>query len=549
MRTSTKITVAVVAVSLLLGGTAACGTGGSSAGDSVSITIRGCTPQVPLIASNTNEVCGGNVLSATEALLVHYNPDNAAPELDIAASIKTDDAINWTVTLKKGYMFQDGTEVKAYNFVDAWNWGAYGPNAQTNSSFFEAIKGFDDLQCAEDDPDCNVPPAAEKMSGLAVVDDYTFTIETVEPTSNLMVRLGYTVFAPQPDAFFSDISVGKTAFAALPITAGPYQIVENNETQIVLEKFADYSGKFPGSVGRVTFKVYNDLNAAYIDVVANNLDLTDQIPSDQLVGDVWKSDLISADGKTPRWGVKDTGVFQALTFAPAKADPQLANLKLRQAMTMAVDRDQVVEAIFNNARVPATGWVSPVVDGYKPGACPDCVFDPVKAKKLYDEAGGYQGTLNIWSNGDGAHGIWIEAVCNQLKNNLGLDCVAATTPDFKTLRDKIQARELDGLMRAGWQMDYPSIENFLAPLYQTGAASNDSDYANPEFDSLLKKAAAATTTKEANRYYQQAEALLGKDLPTMPLWYQQSQFGFSDKIKSVKMTPFSTFDLGSIVLK
>ena len=485
-------------------------------------------------------------MDASEAKLVHYNPDTAAPELDIASSITTDDAIHWNIKLKQGYMFQDGTEVKAHNFVDAWNWGAYGPNGQLNSSFFEAIKGFEEVQCT--DAECNATPAAEKMSGLAIVDDYNFTIETVEPTSNLMVRLGYTVFTPQPDAFFADTSAGKATFAKLPISAGPYQIVENNEKQIVLEKFAGYSGKYPGSVGKVTFVVYNELAAAYADVVANNLDLTSQIPSDFLVGDVWKKDLVKQDGKTERWGTKDTGIFQAMTFAPAKADPQMAKLELRRAISMAIDRELIVSTVFNNARVPATGWVSPVVDGYKPNACPDCKFDPEKAKKLYEEAGGYQGTLNLWSNGDGAHGVWIEAVCNQLKNNLGLDCVAATTPDFKTLRQKINARELDGMMRAGWQMDYPSIENFLAPLYQTGAASNDSDYSSQEFDSLLRQAAAATTTKDANRLYQQAEQLLGKDMPTVPLWYQQSQFGFSERIKSIKMTPFSTFDLSSIVL-
>jgi len=211
-------------------------------------------------------------------------------------------------------------------------------------------------------------------------------------------------------------------------------------------------------------------------------------------------------------------------------------------------RAAVTSTIFNNARTPATGWVSPVVDGYKAGQCTWCVFDAAKAKQLYDAAGGYKGTLTIWVNGDGGHDAWADAVCNQLKNNLGVDCARQDTPDFATLRTKIQNRELKGLYRGGWQMDYPSIENFLAPIYATGASSNDSDYANPQFDSLLKQAAAATDGATANSLYQQAEALLNTDMPTMPLWYQQSQFGFSTKIKSIKMTPFSTFDLSSVVL-
>jgi oligopeptide transport system substrate-binding protein len=536
----------------------ACGSGAGDGGDAAStgsddaatagsdgaatggteVSIRGCTPENPLIVTNTNEVCGGNVLDAVTSRLVHYNSDTAAPELDLAESIESTDQINFTVKLKQGYLFHDGTEVKAKNFVDAWNWAAYGPNGQLNSYFFEPIEGYADLQCA--DEECAAAPAAEAMSGLAVVDDYTFTIKTVSPTSNLTVRLGYNAFAPQPDAFFADTDPKKANFAQLPIGSGPYKIVENDDQAMVLEKFADYSGQYPGSVDKVTFRIYDSTEAAYTDVVANNLDATDQIPGPQLIGDLWKDDL------PDRWGTKDTGVIQVITFSPI--DEQLESIEMRQALSMAVDRALITKQIFNDARTPATGWVSPVVDGYKAGACTACVFDPDKAKELYDKAGGYTGTLTISVNGDGGHQEWAEAWCNQLITNLGLDCAVNATPDFATLRKGINARELKGLYRGGWQMDYPSIENFLTPIYATGASSNDGDYSNPKFDDLLKQAAAASSNDEANALYQQAEAILGQDMPSMPQWYQQSQFGYSTKIKSLKMTPFSTFDLGSIEL-
>ncbi len=449
------------------------------------------------------------------------------------------------MTLNQGYKFADGTEVKAKNFVDAWNWGAYGPNGQLNSYFFEPIAGYADLQCgmtAAGESDCeNQPPKAETMSGLKVVDDYTFTITTSSPTSNLEVRLGYTAFMPQPDAFFADTSEGKKAFGDAPIGAGPYKLTSKTDTEMVLDKFADYSGKNTGSVDKITFRIYNDTNAAYNDVVANNLDVTDVIPSDQLVDDAWKTDL--AD----RNGVRDTGIIQVLTFSPK--DDNFKNTKMRDAISMGFDRALITKQIFAGARTPATGWVSPVVDGYKADACGEnCTFDAAKAKQLYTEAGGYKGTMPVYVNGDGGHKLWADAFCNQLQQNLGMKCSVEVTPDFKTLRKGINAREYKGLYRGGWQMDYPSIENFLTPIYATGASSNDGDYSNPKFDALLKQAAAAKTNDEANTLYQQAEEILGQDMPTIPLWYQQSQFGWSTKIKSIKMTPFSTFDFGSVVL-
>ena len=541
MRVTTRVVAAASMATLgLIVSSCSSGPAASTGAATSAISIRGCTPQNPLLGTNTNEVCGGNVLDAITAKLVHYNSDTAAPELDVAEAIDTSDSINFTVKLKKGYKFHDGTEVKAKNFVDAWNWGAYGPNGQQNSYFFEPIAGFADVQCA--DAECKTKPKAETMSGLKVVDDYTFTIKTTSPTSNLPVRLGYTAFIPQPDSFFADTSEGKKTFGNAPVGAGAYKLTSKTDTEMVLEKFADYSGVNKGSVDKVTFKIYNDTNAAYNDVVANNLDLTDIIPADQLVGDIWKTDL---DGRN---GTRETGVIQVLTFSPKDAN-FTDNVKLRQAISMGFDRGLITKQVFNGARTPATGWVSPVVDGYKGGACTNCTFDATKAKQLYTEAGGYKGSMPIYVNGDGGHKLWADAFCNQLKNNLGMNCTVEVTPDFATLRKGIVAREYKGLYRGGWQMDYPSIENFLTPIYATGASSNDGDYSNATFDETLKKAAAATSNAKANSLYQQAEAILDKDMPTIPLWYQQSQFGYSTKIASVKMTPFSTFDLGSIVLK
>lgn len=91
--------------------------------------------------------------------------------------------------------------------------------------------------------------------------------------------------------------------------------------------------------------------------------------------------------------------------------------------------------------------------------------------------------------------------------------------------------------------------NFLTPIYATGASSNDTDYDSPEFMKLLAEAAAASDADESNAKYQEAEEQLAKDFPTMPLWYQETQYGYSDKVDNVKMNPFSQWDLTSISVK
>ena len=126
MRGTTR-TVAVAAVSAAALLAAGCSSGSSTPSASTStsasakaggaITVHGCTPQNPFIPANTNETCGGNVLDAVVSKLVRYNPDTAAPEMDIAEKIESSDNQTFKVTLNKGYMFSDGTEAVSYTHL------------------------------------------------------------------------------------------------------------------------------------------------------------------------------------------------------------------------------------------------------------------------------------------------------------------------------------------------------------------------------------------------------------------------------------------------
>ncbi|MBM6405230.1 ABC transporter substrate-binding protein [Phycicoccus sp. CSK15P-2] len=530
--TTRKVAVAAVsAVALLAAG---CGGGDGDSSDSAAagaeggeITIRGCNPENTLVAGNTAETCGGDVLNVLISTLVHYDPESAEPSNDIAESIETDDNQNFTVKIKQGYMFHDGTEVKAKNFVDAWNYTAFGPNGQEGSYFMSVIEGAEEVG-AEDS-------TTEEMSGLAVVDDYTFTIKTTEKVSNLPIRLGYTAFAPQPDSFFED----PEAFGKNPVGAGPYKFDSWTENQaIVVSKFADYAGEFGGNVDQITFRIFQDSGAAYSEVVAGNLDLTDDIPTSALIDNIYQSDL------PDRNAAKATSYYGYIGINP-EVDKDLSNPDVRRAISMAIDRQQIVDTVYNGTYTPATGWVSPVVDGYQADVCGEsCVFDPEAAKAMLEEAGGFPGDkLTLSYNADSDHKAWTEATCNSIKNTLEIDCVATPLVDFSTFLTKLSDREMKGLFRSAWVMDYPSIENYLGPIYGKGAGSNYFDYDSDEFNSLLSQAAGAEDLEEANSLYQQAEQVLAQDFPTIPLWYGESKAGWSERVDNVVITPFGRPDL------
>ena len=92
-------------------------------------------------------------------------------------------------------------------------------------------------------------------------------------------------------------------------------------------------------------------------------------------------------------------------------------------------------------------------------------------------------------------------------------------------------------------MDYPSIENFLAPIYATGASSNDGDYSNPKFDAKLNEAAAAPESGRGEQAVSGGRRHPGQGLPgDADVELPAATSGWSDRVSDVKVTPFGTID-------
>ena len=148
----------------------------SSAGPNAVISVNGTEPQVSLVPMNTGEVGGDRILSAILAGLVAYDP-SGKPVNEVAESITPNsDATQFTVKIKDGWKFTDGTPVTSESFTKAWSYAANVTNAQLNSSYFSIVKGYDELQKEG-------TPSDAQLSGLVVKDDHTFQINLNAPDS------------------------------------------------------------------------------------------------------------------------------------------------------------------------------------------------------------------------------------------------------------------------------------------------------------------------------------------------------------------------------
>jgi oligopeptide transport system substrate-binding protein len=535
-----------ISVALL---TSACGGSGGGPGSGGSggrqtdatISVNSTEPENPLIPGNTNETGGGKVVDALFTGLVEYDPKTAEPRNAVAQSIETTDSKLYTIKLKPGWTFHDGTPVTAQNFVDAWNYTAYSPNGQQNASFFAQIAGFD--QVNTQDPDgANGPlaapqPAAQTMSGLRAVDDQTLEVTLAEPFSVFPTQLGYQAFMPLPRAFFTN----QAAFEATPIGNGPFRFVSRQPgANIVLERYEQYGGERKPGVKGIEYRFYESAEAAYADVVSNNLDFIEIIPPSAIAGNLFETDL-------PNRSVSQTYLgLQRIGFPIY--DARFQNPQLRQALSMAIDREAVNQQIFNGLKPPADGLVAPNVPGRAEGQCGElCTYQPAKAKQIFD-ATGFQGPIELTSNADAGNAEWMQATCVTITQALGRECNFVPVPTFGEFRTAINAREMSRIYRTGWVADYPSIENFLNPMYRTGGSTNDGEYSNPAVDALLARADAAPSTEEGNALYQEAEQLIIQDMPAIPLYFQSVQAGWSARMSNVTVTQFRELDVFGVTV-
>ncbi|MFD9501959.1 ABC transporter substrate-binding protein [Streptomyces sp. NPDC060035] len=534
MRGATQARWAACAVAVALAATACGGgddSGGGSGGADGIVSSSWGDPQNPLEPANTNEVQGGKVLDMLFRGLVRYDAKTGEAKNEIAEKIESTDSQNFTITIKDNWTFSNGEKVTAQSFVDAWNYGAALKNNQKNAYFFAYIDGYDKAH-----PEAG-KAATDTLAGLKVVNPTTFTVKLSQKFSLWPDTLGYAAFVPLPKAFYSD----HDAWLSKPIGNGPYTVDSYAKgSSMNLRRWDDYPGADKAQNGGIDLKVYTDNNTAYTDLTAGNLDLVDDIPASQLKN--VEADLGDRYINTP------AGIIQTLAFPfYVKAWNTPDAVKVRQGLSMAINREQITDQIFQKTRTPASDWTSPVLGeegGFKEGLCGSpCEYNKAEAKKLIEDGGGIPGgQLKISYNADtGSHKEWVDAVCNSINNVMGNNeaCVGSPVGTFADFRNQVSTQKLTGAWRAGWQMDYPLIQNFLQPLYFTNAPSNDGKWSNEEFDGLVNKANAEADKATAVSTFQDAEKILADQMPVIPLWYQNGSAGYSDRVENVALNVFS----------
>jgi ABC-type transport system substrate-binding protein len=229
-------------------------------------------------------------------------------------------------------------------------------------------------------------------------------------------------------------------------------------------------------------------------------------------------------------------------------NPKFADLRFREAIVRAIDRDAIVKAVYGGNTLSLSGLVPAGVPGHRDDACGDaCRHDPAAARALVTQA--FAGRPVPGVQIDYEDDPTQEAVAKAMQANLaGAGIPAATRPhpfsEYLTFASS-GAQELFHFTSNG---AYPSPDAFLTPLFLTAEPDNVTQLSLPPVDNLLKRA--RSEPSEANRIslYQQAEQLILSQAPVVPVTQYESHTVVSRRVQGLMLSPLGTFDASQVRL-
>lgn len=446
----------------------------------------------------------------TESLLRFDDDNNEEPVLLTDFPSVSDDGLTYSFELKQGVHFTNGTELTSKDVKFTFERMFTPSTAAKSTAYFNMIQGAQDMLAG----------SATELSGFEIVDDYHFNITLEYPFAPFVKNIG-TSYA---DIFPEDACTAAGENWGLGtdlIGTGPYKIEENDDTtQVVLVKNEDYHG---GEVNldELQFIFYDDDQTKLIAYENGDIDLADLNAS-----------LLSqyqanyADEITAYYPLGTAFISMNLN------DQYLSDVNVRKAISLAINREELVDAVLNGAGIPATSYLNNGIPGHD-DSLSVYEYNPEKAKEILAEAG-YADGITITSEvrqSDQAVYSAIQGYLAEVGINMELNVVDNATYNSDRTAGKIP---LTGMT---WNALYPDGDfQMYNYFYSSKSDAQGVFYHNDEFDKLLDDARKSTDEDARAEMYKEADKILSQDdYACIPLYYPQSQFIAKPYVKNYKV--------------
>jgi peptide/nickel transport system substrate-binding protein/oligopeptide transport system substrate-binding protein len=386
---------------------------------------------------------------------------------------------------------------------------------------------------------------SQGLTGVTALDAQTLQVKLRYPFADFPATLGHPVAAVTPVEYIEE--VGDKAYAEAPVGTGAYTVESwQHDEQIRLVKNPAYwEAGHAGWVDAVEMPIYDDTDVMWEDFQAGRLDCS-QVPQEQFPS-MTASPGAAGDGVT-------TGSWPAAAVylvGMNMTDATLGgSLDLRKALSQSTAAQAVVDEVGPGVAAVAGGYVPPGIPGHKDAQNP-YPHDPEGAASLVTTMGGAP-TLNYWYDVSDDHRRIAETLVTGWAD-AGLE-VKPSEYEWGTFLEKLSRGDQGSgsqLFRVAWIADYPSMDAFLSPLFQSDQSPTGSYtfYSNAGVDELLQKARATMDAQQRQNLYAQAEKLVLTDMPAVPLYSYRYYRVVGPRLRGFAVDPMGTTDMRSLWLE
>ena len=452
--------------------------------------------------------------------LVTLDADTLEPQPGLASWTTSDDGLRWEFTLEEGPTFSNGDPVTAFDVEATFDRAVQRASGSAVADLLEPVAGWREVA---------VDGSATELAGVTAVSETVITIELASPWSSLPVALAQPGLGIVPRS-----EVGAVDFDQKPEGSGPFRVASATRTRLVLVPADGRATK----VDRIDVALFDDQSKAYAAYVDGHLDWS-PVPPDR------------AEEAATRYGRKYFRTYVAeLFYAFNLRSPKWADKRARQAVVHAVNREAIIEEIYNSTLRPMTSFVVGGVPGGGEDACGDaCAFDTERATALLAEVTGGGATpfpeIALDFEGDPTQTAVAEAIEEDLEA-VGFTVTLRPKPLDEYERFAVSGDQ--DLFRLGWIAAYPDADGFLAPLFASGSANNLPGFALGTVDDLLRQARATSDAEARKALYQQVDRAVFAEVPVVPIGQFQQHWVATPRVRDLTLTVTGTFDASAVWL-
>ncbi|GAB4416455.1 MAG: ABC transporter substrate-binding protein [Anaerolineales bacterium] len=487
----------VLVLILVAGGVAAANSGDVSASEPLQVPLNQALVLAGGESTNPREydpaTTHGSGDKRVFSGLVSFDPQlNLTPDLAETWDVSPDGTV-YTFHLRKNASFHNGKPVTAQDVVYSWERAASPQlGSDTVLTYLGDIVGVHDVYTGQ----------AEHIAGLKVIDEHTLQVTIDAPKPYFLLKLSY------PTAFVLDKENVESSdeWFRTPNGTGPYKLIEWKRFERMLyQANADFY-LTPPSIPYVVVQLYAGNSQRLYE--SGQVDIANAYSVERFL-----------DPTEPLHKELVTGVNLCTGYVVFDVtQPPFDDVKVRQAFSMAFDRQKYIDVVLSGRALPAHGVFPPGLPGFNIGL-QGLPYDPQAARRhlaesSYGDAESLPPIIFTDSGIGSSIGADVAALAQMWQQVLGVTItIENLEPNF--YYDKIYSGQHGQIFSAGWCADYPDPENFADVLFHSQSAQNNGGYNNPAVDSLLEGARTEADISKRIALYQEAEQLIVDDAPVL----------------------------------